>query len=100
MSSVLLVGLSYNGCMEMNDNYGSEGEAETLYWTTFGDPSFVVRSGSPEEIVATHSGVVILGGSQLNVQTNSNGSVAALSKNGADIKCRNSKRRWPLSIKP
>lgn len=75
-------GLSYNGCMEMNDNYGSEGEAETLYWTTFGDPSFVVRSSSPEEIVATHSGVIILGGSQLNVQTNSNGSVAALSKNG------------------
>ena len=75
-------GLSYNGCMEMNDNYGSEGEAETLYWTTFGDPSFVVRSSFPEEIIATHSGVIILGGSQLNVQTNSNGSVAALSKNG------------------
>ena len=27
-------------------------------------------------------GVIILGGSQLNIQTNSNGSVAALSKNG------------------
>ena len=75
-------GLSYNGCMKMNDNYGSEGEVETLYWTTFGDPSFVVRSSFPEEIIASHSEVIILGGSQLIVQTNSHGSVAALSKNG------------------
>ena len=75
-------GLSYNGCMEMNDNYGSDGEVETLYWTTFGDPSFEVRSNSPQEVIASHSEVIILGGSQLVVQTNSSGSVAALTKNG------------------
>ena len=75
-------GLSYNGCMEMNDNYGSQGNVETLYWTTFGDPSFVVRSDTPQEIIAVHDNIMIIGGSQFSVQTNSNESVLALSRDG------------------
>ena len=64
-------GLSYNGCMEMNDNYGSQGDLETLYWNTFGDPSFEVRSNYPQPINASHSNVIILGSSELSIQTNS-----------------------------
>ena len=75
-------GLSYNGCMEMNDNYGSQGDLETLYWNTFGDPSFEVRSNYPQPLNASHSNVIILGSSELVVQTNSSEAVAALTKDG------------------
>ena len=75
-------GLSYNGCMEMMDNYGSSGDVETLYWTTFGDPSFVVRSDTPQQLTAVHDNIMIIGGSQFTVQTNSSASVLALSRNG------------------
>ena len=75
-------GLSYNGCMEMNDNYGSQGDLETLYWNTFGDPSFEVRSNYPQPLNVSHSNVIILGSSELVIQTNSNEAVAALTKNG------------------
>ena len=75
-------GLSYNGCMEMNDNYGSQGELETLYWNTFGDPSFEVRSNYPQALDVSHSDVIILGSSELVIQTNSSEAVAALTKNG------------------
>ena len=75
-------GLSYNGCMEMNDNYGSQGDLETLYWNTFGDPSFEVRSNYPQPLDVSHSNVIILGSSELVIQTNSSESVAALTKNG------------------
>ena len=75
-------GLSYNGCMEMNDNYGSQGELETLYWNTFGDPSFEVRSNYPQALDVSHSDVIILGSSELVIQTNSSEAVAALTKDG------------------
>jgi hypothetical protein len=75
-------GLSYNGCMEMMDNYGSSGDVETLYWTTFGDPSFVVRSNTPQQLTVVHDNIMIIGGSQFTVQTNSSESVLALSRNG------------------
>ena len=75
-------GLSYNGCMEMNDNYGSEGDLETLYWNTFGDPSFEVRSNYPQPLNPSHSNVLILGSSELVIQTNTSEAVAALTKDG------------------
>ncbi len=75
-------GLSYNGCMEMNDNYGSSGDVETLYWTTFGDPSFVVRSDTPQQLTVVHDNIMIIGSTQFSVQTNSNESVIALSRDG------------------
>ena len=78
-------GLSYNGCMEMNDNYGSQGDLETLYWNTFGDPSFEVRSNYPQPLDVSHSNVIILGSSELVIQTNSSEAVAALTKNGIII---------------
>ena len=32
-------GISWNGCLKMNDEYGSSGDDETDHWTLFGDPS-------------------------------------------------------------
>ena len=75
-------GLSYNGCMEMNDNYGSQGDLETLYWTIFGDPSYVVRSDIPQDLVVTHDQIMIIGSTEFSVFTNSSEAVIAISRDG------------------
>jgi hypothetical protein len=49
-------GISWNGCMEMNDNYGSSGYDETDHWTLFGDPSVNLRTDSPITISINHPG--------------------------------------------
>ena len=77
-------GISWNGCLEMNDNYGNDGATETNHWTLFGDPSVSVRTDSPSTLSISHSGSldpsdgayeVIVNGSHDNV-------LVALSNNG------------------
>ncbi|MBH09597.1 MAG: hypothetical protein CMG74_04435 [Candidatus Marinimicrobia bacterium] len=75
-------GLSFNGCMHMNDNYGSAGDVETLYWTIFGDPSLVVRSNVPSGLVVSHENIIIVGSTEFIVQTGNSDALAAISKNG------------------
>ena len=75
-------GISFNGCMHMNDNYGSAGDVETLYWTIFGDPSFVVRSDTPVELSVTHAEILIIGGDEFSLQTDNTEALAALSQDG------------------
>ncbi|MBE0640536.1 MAG: agmatine deiminase, partial [Bacteroidales bacterium] len=41
-------GLSMNGCMKMNDTYGSGGDEMTDTWNLFGDPSLMVRTDTPQ----------------------------------------------------
>jgi hypothetical protein len=41
-------GITMNGCMGMNDAYGSDGDAMTDTWTIFGDPSIMVRTDIPQ----------------------------------------------------
>ena len=41
---------AFNGCMHMNDEYGSYGYAETDAWHVFGDPSIQVRTDVPAEM--------------------------------------------------
>ena len=77
-------GISYNGCLKMNDSYGSDGYNETDHWTIFGDPSIELRTDTPSNININHEGSidpnegayeVIIDGSHDHV-------VAALSHNG------------------
>ena len=77
-------GISWNGCLEMNDNYGNDGATETNHWTLFGDPSVSVRTDSPSTLSISHSGnldpsdgayEVIVNGDHDNV-------LVALSNNG------------------
>ena len=75
-------GISSNGCMHMNDNYGSSGDVETLYWTIFGDPSFVVRSDTPGDLNVTHDDILIIGGDMFSLQTDNTEALAALSLDG------------------
>ena len=75
-------GLSFNGMNQMNDSYGSDGYDETLYWTIFGDPSVVVRSDTPLEMEVNHSDVLILGASDIVIETGENDALVAISRNG------------------
>ena len=75
-------GLSFNGMMGMNDNYGSSGYNETLYWTIFGDPSVVVRSDTPTGMTVTHDDVMIIGAEEFVVETGNTDALVAISRDG------------------
>ena len=60
-------GISYNGCMQMMDDYNAIDMMDT--WNCFGDPSFYVRTDTPVEIMVNHDDVIFLGGEQLSVTT-------------------------------
>ena len=47
-------GISFNGCMHMNDEYGSWGYEMTDTWHVFGDPSIQVRTDTPTPMTVTH----------------------------------------------
>ncbi len=72
-------GISMNGCMKMNETYGSGGDEMTDTWTIFGDPSVMVRTAMPEVINATHENQVFLGSTSLVVNSSVEGALAALS---------------------
>jgi len=75
-------GLSANGCMQMNDSYGSSGEYETDYWTLFGDPSVEVRTDEPSALNIDHPDFIMIGSETLEVSTGVQGALVALSDNG------------------
>jgi PKD repeat protein len=74
-------GISMNGCMHMNDEYGSGGDEMTDTWTIFGDPSLMVRTAMPVAIIATHAPNIFLGSSAFTVNANAEGALVALSIN-------------------
>ena len=51
-------GISWNGCLKMNDAYGSDGYLETNHWTLFGDPSIALRTKAPDILSVSHSGTI------------------------------------------
>lgn len=75
-------GISMNGCMAMNDAYGSNGEEMTDTWTIFGDPSFMVRTDTSKTLSVNHSPAVFVGDSTLTVNTSANEARVALSLDG------------------
>ena len=60
-------GISVNGCMHMNDQYGQAGDEMTTTWHCFGDPSLLVRTQAPTPMVVTHPPVLISGSDSLFV---------------------------------
>ncbi|MDB4859624.1 C25 family cysteine peptidase [Candidatus Marinimicrobia bacterium] len=48
-------GISWNGCLKMNDEYGSSGYDETDHWTLIGDPSVELRTNTPSNLNVSHS---------------------------------------------
>lgn len=75
-------GISMNGCMEMNDSYGSSGDSETDYWTIFGDPSVFVRTAAPADMTVSHPASLSMGESSLTVTCDAEGGLVALTLDG------------------
>ena len=75
-------GLSINGMMQMNDNYGSAGYDEVYYWTCFGDPSLVVRTDTPTEMTINYDEILIIGATSFSIETGESGALVAISRDG------------------
>jgi hypothetical protein len=75
-------GISMNGCLKMNDDYGQEGEIMTGSWHLFGDPSLVVRTTNPAALTISHSAETFLGTTQFTVNCATENARIALVQNG------------------
>jgi len=75
-------GLSVNGCLHMNDEYGNAGAEMTDTWHCFGDPSLLVRTAPPTPMTVTHIPVVSVGTTGLLITCNTDSAFVTLSLNG------------------
>ena len=78
-------GLSFNGCMLMNDEYGGQGDEMTDTWTLFGDPSVIVRTDNPAPMTVTHANTLMMGATSLDVNCNEDDALVSLTVNGEII---------------
>jgi len=78
-------GLSVNGCLHMNDEYGNAGAEMTDTWHCFGDPSLQVRTAAPVSMTVTHAISVASGTSQLQVSCSLDSAFVSLTINGEII---------------
>jgi len=74
-------GIATNGCMYMNDAQGSNGIYETNYWTLFGDPSLELRTDQPSFLNISHDDAIIVGQTELIINTGIDNALVALSYN-------------------
>lgn len=74
-------GISINGCLNMNDVYGSAGDEMTRTWHIFGDPTMVVRTQSPQILSATHNPTIFIGATTLVVNSPIEGALVCISMN-------------------
>lgn len=80
-----LGGIGMNGCMQMNDEYGVWGDEMTDTWTLFGDPSCVMRTKAPANMLVSHVQYENVGISQLTVYCDKEGATVSLLLNGEII---------------
>ena len=78
-------GITMNGCMAMNDAYGTDGEEMTDTWTIFGDPSLMVRTDIPQTMTVNYAPSVALGATSFAVNCDVDDALAVLSMNGEII---------------
>jgi len=71
--------ISMQGCMKMNDDYGSAGDEMTDTWMIFGDPSVMIRTNKVEYVSAIHEEVLPLGSNSFTVSSGDEGAIVALS---------------------
>ena len=70
-----------NGCMVMNDKYGSTGYTTTATWTIFGDPSIMVRTAQPKAMSISHNNILLQNTTQFKVYSDSEYATVCLWKN-------------------
>ena len=74
--------LCFNGCMSMNDKYGSAGWSETDAWTVFGDPSVQVRTDTPADMTVLHDSEIEQETTSFEITvTDVEGALCAISRN-------------------
>ena len=78
-------GCAINGCLQMNDEYGSDGDEMTDTWTIFGDPSVMVRTMDPQTMTVTTPPAILLGTTELTIECDAEGGLAVLSDEGVVI---------------
>jgi hypothetical protein len=74
--------ITVKGMMSMNDVYGSAGFTTTDNWILFGDPSLMVRTAAPKQLIAEHKGYIGTGRNMYSVKCNSADGYACISRNG------------------
>lgn len=75
-------GISINGCLAMNDAYGSHGDEVTDTWVIFGDPSVMVRTDTPSVLTPSYNPALFPGDTSLQVTCSVENARVALSVNG------------------
>lgn len=75
-------GISMNGCMQMNDTYGSAGAEMTDTWNCFGDPSVMLYTRAPLPMTVSHITTTNVGVTTATINCNINGALICLSVNG------------------
>ena len=79
-------GLATNGIMHMMDTYGNSGGIETAdTWLLFGDPSVMVRTKLPEQLVVNHTPEAFIGTSQFEISCEVENAYACLTLDGEII---------------
>ena len=78
-------GISMNGCMKMNDTYGSSGDEMTDTWTCFGDPSVMVRTKVPENLIVSYDTEISLESTSIDVFCPLEGALVSLTLDGEII---------------
>ncbi len=76
-------GIGINGCLLMNDEYGSGGDEMTDTWTVFGDPSLMVRTAAPANMTVSMDPAILLGSTTFTIDCDAEGGLAALTSNGS-----------------
>jgi len=76
-------GLSINGCMDMIDNYSTDGENMSDTWIIFGDPSLMVYTTTPTAMTVSHVQSVPVGTTQISLNCNSDDALVSLTMNGS-----------------
>ncbi|MGI6479507.1 MAG: C25 family cysteine peptidase [Salinivirgaceae bacterium] len=82
-------GIVVNGCMFMNDKYGTGGYSMTETWVIFGDPTVMVRTDTPQTLEVSHNNIIFLGTTEFEVECASENTRATLSVDGELIASAN-----------
>ena len=75
-------GVSMHGMASMIDAYGGGGEEMADTWNIFGDPSVVLRTKMPEELVLSHVPFIQLGSASMTVNCDVEDAMVAASYEG------------------
>ena len=77
--------ITMQGCMKMNDDYGSAGDEMTDTWMIFGDPSVVLRTDKAVNATAVHEEIMPIGSTSFSVSSSNEGAIVALTYNNEII---------------